>query len=231
MTADIMQTSFRHHPDIIQTLVGQQKTLKWQQKHENSIKMEAGIMQTSFRHHQDIIQILFRHHPDITWMLFGQQTASKWQQTNDNNSKMTAGHHPNTVQTSSKHHPDIIQNSDIIWTTKYQNDREKVTTTAKWQQDIIQTWFKHHFRHHPDIIQTSFRPYLDNKKSITMNQNEQNMNTASEWQRTSCRHRSNIIQTLFQPSMCNKLTEKTSWRQTNIIDTCCRHHSNQRYML
>jgi hypothetical protein len=52
-------TNNRHHPDIIQTLFGQQKTSKGQQKNENTIKMTADIMQTSFTHHADIIQTLF----------------------------------------------------------------------------------------------------------------------------------------------------------------------------
>jgi hypothetical protein len=83
---------------------------------------------------------------------------------------------------------------------RYHVDSLKVTTTAKWQHDIIQLSFKHHFRYHTNIILTSFRCHSD---IIQTSFRQHKMKTASvghsaDIVQTSFRYHSNIIDTSFK---------------------------------
>ena len=113
--------------------------------------------------------------------------------------------------------------SYIIHTSlRYHLDSKKVTTTAKWQQNIIHIYFKHQTlsKHHSNIIQTSCIWYSD-KQKWKHHQNDS---------RTSCRHHSDIIQTSLiyhlhnkQNDKRNKVTAEVQWQQQHTDN---RHHSD-----
>ena len=188
-----MQTSSKHHSDTMRMLLRQNK---WKQ-HRNEIN-------TSCKHRSNMIQILRRHHPNIISTRKTMTTVSKW----------PARQHSDIVQTSVRHHWDISRTAK-----KWQQQPNEI----KRQQNIIQTRFTYHFKHNPEnhanLIQTSFKCYLENTKW------KQHQNDS----KTSCRHRANIIKISFRyysDIIQTSFRQQKPWQEYqkwDIVQTWLRH--------